>query len=365
MVDDLKGRPSSVVILPNGFPEAKLYALLKALFGRPKGMMSLALHPEGNPDAIFKYEFFIELPDRTQLAIMRSWLNLEVHSFGRKLGLQEVLRLFTSNFKLHEDKLKVTFNDLESYRLVINPHFRHKKMMYFFEEELKRTNARPPQFPKSLMVTSSEEKHYAKALHAYIKEMERQNCFAMSLVMESAYTAESYLNLILALMHNDVLRANPKMLSDALHENWRDKVERLPLHCNMVMKQPNLNDAPIRDLERVFKLRNKIAHSYPDQEDLCAAKIWFDQKIPLLPACESHVLYQWGVNSMLPRREEALECPSLVEAFISYLEALFENQAKTALQRAGKSNPLGFSEVTGRYGIPYGEDIAVGLFVAK
>jgi hypothetical protein len=365
ILEERGDRPSSMVTLPSGFPEAKLYALLKALFGRPQGMMSLALHPKGDPDAIFKYEFSIELPDKTRLAIMRSWLNVEVHSFGRKVSRQELLRLFTSNFSLHEDRLKATLDDLEVYRLVINPHFRHKKMMKFFEEELKKINAQPPQFPKTLMVTRPEEKHYAKSLHAYISEVERQNCYAMSLVMESAYTAESYLNLALALLHNEVLRTNPKMLSDALYETWRDKVERLPLHCDRVAKQPSLNDKPVKNLERVFKLRNKIAHSYPDQEDLCAAKIWFDQSIPLLPACESHVIYQWGVNSLLPSREEALGCPSIVNGFISYIEGILDRDAKEMIQRAARTNPLGFSEVTKRYGIPYGEDIVVGLFVAK
>jgi hypothetical protein len=155
------------------------------------------------------------------------------------------------------------------------------------------------------------------------------------------------------------------MLSDALYETWRDKVERLPLHCDRVAKQPSLNDKPVKNLERVFKLRNKIAHSYPDQEDLCAAKIWFDQSIPLLPACESHVIYQWGVNSLLPSREEALGCPSIVNGFISYIEGILDRDAKEMIQRAARTNPLGFSEVTKRYGIPYGEDIVVGLFVAK
>ena len=68
------GLSKSILVLPSSFPEAKLYALFKALFGRPKGMMSLALHPAGDPDALFKYEFSIELPDQTHLSVIRSWL---------------------------------------------------------------------------------------------------------------------------------------------------------------------------------------------------------------------------------------------------------------------------------------------------
>jgi hypothetical protein len=197
-------RPSGILVLPSSFPKAKLYALLKALFGRPKGMMSIALHPEGDPDALFKYEFSIKLPDDTRLSIMRSWLNVEVHSWGRKLQLKEVIRLFTFNFELHKEEVRKSLEDLEVYRLIINPHFRHKKMMNFFQQELKHTDPHVPTLPKTLLVTAKESTYYAKVVRAYVKEMERQNCFAVSLVMESAYTAESYLNLVLALARNDL-----------------------------------------------------------------------------------------------------------------------------------------------------------------
>ena len=75
------GKPTSVT-LPSSFPEAKLFALLKSLFGRPMGFMSLALgieNPEGlrgDPDAPFKYEFSVQLPDHAYLSVVRSWLNL-------------------------------------------------------------------------------------------------------------------------------------------------------------------------------------------------------------------------------------------------------------------------------------------------
>src|SRR5258708_37201683 len=100
------GKATSVM-LPSSFPEARLFALLKSLFGRPRGFMSLALgykNPEGlrgDPDAPFKYEFSVELPDHSYLSIVLSWLNLEVRRFGVIPTLAQSLCRFTCTFDLH------------------------------------------------------------------------------------------------------------------------------------------------------------------------------------------------------------------------------------------------------------------------
>ena len=109
-------------------------------------------------------------------------------------------------------------------------------------------------------------------------------------------------------------------------------------------------------------LRNKIAHSYPDPDDLCVAKIWFDDRIPLLPRAEAYVPYQHGTDSILPRRVEALECPPKVRHFITYLMSKLTDERRPEIDMFAKTNPVGYSEKTGRFGIPFGGAITMSLF---
>jgi hypothetical protein len=355
------------VVLPSSFPEATLFALLKSLFGRPKGFMSLALglkNPEGlrgDPDAPFKYEFSVRLPDHTYLSVVRSWLNLEVRRFGGNLALDEILRMFTYNFDLHKDRLKKTLEDLEKYRLVINPHFRHRQMMAYFEKELRGLEVKDLDLPKSLIAKEGDIRVLGEQLQRYMKETERQNIIATSLVMESAYTAESFLNLLIAVLQNKTLSQNSVILRDALKESWKDKLLRLSLHCVGIATQPKETDQEVRDLDTIFKLRNKIAHSYPDPDDLCVAKIWFDDRIPLLPRAEAYVPYQHGADAILPRRLEALECPPKAQRFMDYLLAKLSDEVRPGIIMFAKTNPIGYSEKTGRFGIPFSGTITMSL----
>jgi hypothetical protein len=355
-------RGRGIVMLPTGFPEANLFCLLKSLFGRPNGLMSLALGHEGDASALFKYEWMVKLADGTGLSFMRSWLGCEVHGKGRNIELDEIVSMITHNFNLHSFKIKETLAQLEPYRLIINPHFRHRAMMNFYHKELGKLDYQPPTPPKDLLVAKGNEKAYTKQVQNYLRGMTKQNAFAVSVVTESAFVAESYLNLLIAFLKNRTLESNTTMFRDALLEKWRDKTERLPLHCRYFMKSPDVESDPVKNIKRVFDLRNKIAHSYPDVDDLCTAKMWFDLKIPVLPKCESYVLYEAGSDALLPQRAEALGCPALVAAFIAYINSLLKPEVGHEIAHICDINPLGYSEKTKRYGVPFRKEIAMGFF---
>jgi hypothetical protein len=356
---------TSHVTLPKGFPEATLFSLLKALFGRPNGVMSLAIKPQGDPDAPFKYEFVFELPDSTSISVMRSWLNVEVHGIGRTIRQAEIIRMFTYNFNLHADKVQRTLNDLETYRLVINPHARHRSMMLTFEKDLKELKVHEPEYPRRMIATQQELRRWQKQVQAYLRNMHTQNALAVSVVMESAYTAESLLNMFIALLKKSILSSNSNLLRDALLEKWRDKLLRLPLHCDHLARTPDPEHSAVKGIARVFDRRNRIAHSYPDPDDLCAAKIWYDDCIPILPNCGPYIAYQAGVDALLPRQAEALECPPLVVEFAEYMYGLLDSPLRQQMEFFCRSNPIGFSEKTHRYGVPFGEGIYMSLFPAK
>jgi hypothetical protein len=324
--------------------------------------MSKTIKPGGDPDAPFKYEYWLSLPDGTSISICRSWLNVEVRGFGREIQQREIVLMFTHNFNLHKDRVKDSLNGLEVFRLVINPHARHHGMMRFFEKELKKVQAHEPQYPRSLICTNQEMRSFNRQVQAYLQNMQSQNTLAVSLIMESAYTAESLLNLFIAVLKKPLLTSNPSILNDALYEKWRDKIQRLPLHCDNLANMPDPEHPAAKAMERVFKRRNRIAHSYPDPEDLCAAKIWFDDCIPILPECGPYISYQMGVDALLPRLDEALECPTIVNEFAEYMYSLLNGQVETEMRLFCKSNPIGFSERTGRFGVPFGESINMALF---
>ena len=230
-----------------------------------------------------------------------------------------------------------------------------------FEGRLKPLKLKEPDYPRTLICTKAEQKSWARQLKAYIQNAHSQNSLAVSLVMESAYSAESLLNLFIAVLKKPVLD-NPKLLQDALYEPWKEKLQRLPLHCNRIARSADIDHPSVKGAERLFKRRNRIAHSYPDIDELCVAKIWFDNKRPILPNCGPYVGYQLGIDVMLPTEQEALECPDLAEKFEEYLYSLVDDELQEEMRFFARSNPIGFSEKTRRYGIPFGEQIAMALF---
>ncbi len=273
--------------------------------------------------------------------------------------------MFTYNFALHDAKVKSALAELEIYRLIINPHSRHHRMMREFEKSLQETKVHSPNYPTALVCTEAERKSYMKQVQAYVRQMNVQSSLAVSLVTEAAFTAESLLNLFIAVLMNTLLRNSANLLEAALFEKWKDKLERLQLHCDHIVVTPDSSHTAVKGIEKVFKRRNRVAHSYPDVEHLCAETMWFDRKVPILPNCGPYVEYQLGADALVPTRAEPLECPDLVEEFENYLFGLVEPAAVDELRFFSKSNPIGFSEKTKRYGVPFADTLNMVLLTGK
>jgi hypothetical protein len=346
-------RVDSTIVLPVNFPEAHLYSLLKALFGRPRGFMSIAIDLRGDPDAPFKYQYSLELWPNAVIDVTRSWLNVEVLLHGLSSSSDELVRMFTHNFKLHNDMLNQVFQNLEPYRLLVNPYHRHRRNVNFFYTELDSLKIAEPHFPKTLVASRKEQKHHLKTQTAYLRNMDRQNIFSTSLVTESAFMAEAYLNLVFALLAKPEVKASKETFNDILRSKWKERLERLMIYCNHVANVPDFSSTDLTNAKRLFDLRNRIAHSYPDVDALCLDKIWFDDQIPILPRCEAFDSYQVAVETHLPSRHEALNTRGWAEDFVKAVDNLLDDTGRQSVQLMAATHPLGYSDKTHKYGVPF------------
>ena len=86
-----------------------------------------------------------------------------------------------------------------------------------------------------------------------------------------------------------------------------------------IKNKPNLGDEKVVNVQKLFELRNKLTHSYPDKNYLEMEQIWFDKKIPILLESKPYDLLQTASISLLPTRKEAINSKIVAEDFNVYL----------------------------------------------
>lgn len=353
---EIREQVGTSVDVPEDYSELDIFCLFLARFKRPNGLMSLFIHPEGDPNAPWKWDFIFCLPGIGTIEVCRSWKHIELRTRRIIVPKEELLEFLTYNLELHKDKILETKKTLQDYRLIINPYKRHKLLAKSAKEDLDNIKVIDPFYPESIIASSKEIKRHNESFEKYIKAMDKEAAYSITLCTHSAYMVEAYLNLILAIFMRPEIKEDKAILKETIERPWRKKVKRLHLDCRDISKA-DLGDAIVRDVGEVFKLRNQIAHSYPDKGGLTVAHMWFFKNFPILSKPVPFDKYQIAMNNKLPTRQQAQYCYDVALRMVELLSSLINEKIKEKFMFLAESNPIGFNEAKGLYSVPFGQTV--------
>ncbi|MBN2340226.1 MAG: hypothetical protein JXO44_01325 [Clostridia bacterium] len=350
-----KGAANTWFSLPQSFPEANLFSLFMKFIGAPNGMMSWALlETGGDPDAPWKWEYVFQIPSGEIFSVQRSWVGVEIYVWDGAVTQKEFVTFLGKNLNRYKQEIAKTLESLEQYTLIINPEVRHRNLAEFAFRELESIKVEPIVFPEKLMCSKTEQKKYTDSLQKYPHSAMKEIFFATTLVSESAFWAESHLNMIIALYRKHDLAKNKKLFNEYLRTPWQKKIEQLPFYCHHI-KSPDFEAQPLVESRMLFDLRNRIAHSYPDKESLGVSKMWFLHRIPILPSVEPFPGFQLGLNCILPSRSDAIEVYRRAQNLIVYLNSLIDAKPRESIEVFSLANPIGWNETKGVFSVPFGQ----------
>ena len=194
------GSVSGRLCLPSDYDEIRLFALLKWRFGGPNGPLSLFGRPGGDPDGPFKWDFLFVPCGDLKVQIIRSVHGIELWWWGENTDGSSIVQYLDRNLKQYSSEVSQESNRLEKYTLILNPFVRHRSMAQLALQELESINPQEPSAPPFIGVKKDDISAYVQQFEGYMNLVQKQASLNMLLVMESAFMAESYLNLMLALL---------------------------------------------------------------------------------------------------------------------------------------------------------------------
>ena len=205
---------SGLEFLPSDFEELKLFALLLWKFKYPNGPLSFIGRPDGDPDGPFKWDFLFNI-DGLYIHIIRSVNGLEVRWWNNFADFKDILTFFYMNFRKYETEIEEVINSLEKYKLILNPYIRHKQIAKLAKDNLEKISPITPTFESRTLQERKLIDKYIKESEKFIEDVNEQAKYSMLLVLESAFMAEAYLNLIYVLLVRDEIRLSKKLFKES------------------------------------------------------------------------------------------------------------------------------------------------------
>jgi hypothetical protein len=347
------------MILPADFPELRLFALLKWRIGQPNGPFThLLSNPNGDPDAPFKWDFLFMPAGELKLQIIRGVLGIEIWWWGAETTEADILSYLQGNLAKYEEQINGVVASLEPYTLIMNPYVRHRATAHLAAKELEAIN---PIEPRTMSALSDqvETRGYVDRYKEFMELVDRQASLMLLLVTESAFMAESYINLLIAFLVRPEIRATNSILDECLRRTWRSKIERLHVDCRCIPEAANMGDARVGNATKLFKIRNRVAHSYPDPKEMVIGKMWFHKCFPILEQANATSKFAVVLSNQLPSPEETRFCWKAANALVEFLTELVDKDFRDDFRAAAQANPLGFNEAKKIYGVPFGRAVII------
>ena len=340
--------------LPEGFDELRLFALLKAKFGSPNGFLTFLGRQGGDPDGPFKWDYIFSPDGKVNVQVVRTVKAVEIRWWNGNLEPEELVEYLERSISQNADRIEDAIATLDHYKLILNPYIRHKTLADLAAKELSELSLIEPQFPNDENRSEEDLEQFKNEYADYITSVDKQASLTLLSVTESAFMAEAYLNMLLAVLLRPEIRASKSIQQETLFRKWRSKVERLPLDCLHVLT-PDMGDSCLRDAKTMFDLRNKVAHSYPDKEGMKVGEMWFEQSFPVLEAGQPFKKFVIALHNQLPSVSEAFFCIDAASRFVQFLAQLIDPKIRESIEFLIGSNPIGFNETKGIYGVPFGK----------
>jgi hypothetical protein len=119
----------------------------------------------------------------------------------------------------------------------------------------------------------------------------------------------------------------------------------------------DLGDVRIRDAKRMFDLRNKIAHSYPDKTNMKVGQMWFQNRFPILPKAEPFYNFAIALHNQLPSVDDAKFCIKASHRFVEFLSETFQESVAEEVKLFIEHDPIGYNETKRMFGVPFGQNV--------
>lgn len=359
-------RHSARIELPEDYEEIKLFALLMFRFGAPQGLVTfLGKSPDGDPDGPFKWDYLFEPCPDVLFQVLRTANSIEIQWWGEGITKEKVLSYFDWNIGNHSLEVSTAIKSLEQYVLILNPYVRHRKMLEHATEEIQKINIK--EWPKISTIVDDERKikEYTYRYLGNIKEADREAGFSIMIVNESAFMAEAFLNMVVALLIKPEISRVKNLFKEVVSRKWKPKLERLPIDCNYVNGPINIGDISVANAVKLFHTRNCLAHSYPDVDAMSVGNMWFYKRFPVLPLAERYDRFSLALHNQIPSRHQAMECMKYAQDLISFISSHLDHRIRDEFLGVVNSNPLGYNKTKGVYGVPFGDAVCLPVLVGK
>jgi hypothetical protein len=270
----------------------------------------------------------------------------------------EFLKQLNVEFVNWSAEIESARHTMEKWVLFINPYRRLDFIALQLERRLRALDlSEPPALPVPFG-TRAQVDEYVRARQNYWDRLVEAQTAGLGLRMISPVFCEAFINLLIFLLANDVVRADKRLRESILRSQVDVRAKSLSLNCVGFAKPVDGAAQAFRDFSRLMNGRNDLLHGNVDPERLMLEEVFFDQRfIPLFEREESLFsrLMRGACRYIEPIT--ALGDLDVARRFVAYLLDCLTPEVRPTIEGVVRNSYPGWRPDLGRAGILFAEDL--------
>lgn len=340
----------------------ELYALLDSQLGlKPNGVYTSLIsgYPMTNP---IWWDFIIE-SSIGYINVVRTNSRLEAQ-YGLDDKDFDIKKFFKQNIKKYRKDIDEKMKTYELHKTFINHFYSYKKCAEYLSKEIEKLVLNEPHLPTSHVMSKKTSENYSKEMERYISESIKFHALGKSLVLNSAFAVDSFINLLIRLGSEVYLNKQKHLIRLHLNSNFETRLRNLYALSTIFKDEIDLQNETIKDCLQLMTLRNKYVHSDESSPINYLGNVRFDDLYPLFETpVNGPIVDNIRKTYHHPTYEEVIWAYKNIEKIVIYIKTLVRDEYLELFDTYTEQNPIGYNTGTNRYSVIYPGDMTTFSFI--
>jgi hypothetical protein len=257
----------------------KVYSLFKSIgINIPNGIFTMVKNglPLDNP---IWWDFVVE-HEHGFVHVVRTCKQLEANYYHKNDDFN-IHTFFQENLNKYNDEIETQISKFEKHIVYINHYKSYSNSIEQLSNEIAKIDLSEPKIIKGHITTKEDIDLYTKDIDIYTNNLILFHPKAKSLLLNSAFMIESFINIIIRIGAKTELLNYPDTLKKYLNYSFGDKLQNIKFYTRFFDNDIDLNSPVVKSVLELMSVRNKYVHFDEYSKINIIGEEYFDDKFPL------------------------------------------------------------------------------------
>lgn len=275
--------------------------------------------------------------------IVRTCKQLEANYYHENEDFN-IHTFFQENLNKYSNEIETQIAKFEKHIVYINHYKSYSNSIEQLINEIAKIDLSEPKIIKGHITTKEDIDSYTKDIDIYTNNLILFHPKAKSLLLNSAFMIESFINIIIRIGAKTELQSYPDALKKYLNYSFRDKLQNIKFYTRFFENDIDLNLPVVKSILELMSIRNKYVHFDEYSKINIIGEEYFDDKYPLFNLTKkSFQIDLLNKTYLNPSKKEIDKYYKDSLLFIDYIFSIMNKDYIESVKQLIQVNPLSYN----------------------